>query len=408
MARKTLILLAAAFLVWRIATVSMSSHYAERIVAGDPEAATKALAWDPRQPRALYERALSLRDQDPAKASALLAAAYAANPADVRPLIAAAGMALRAGDAARADALVQTALALAPADPRVLTEAARYWIARGDLGLALRHWSRAVEIDPGRRKELFAVLIDLAEDPRTLPAFEPFAKSPPSWWEAFFEELALRASATDSVQSFFGLRQRSAENPITEKERRAYVGRLLQDGLVAQAYIAWVNGLTQAQREEVALLYDGGFELESDDFGFGWHLGGGRGVLVKRSHTYGSEGERALHVLFQGARRGFLGVSQTLFLEPGRYRVTGRIRTDDLATQGGLSWVVRCRLPESRDLGASERFLGTNPWRDFGFDVEVPADCSLAEIRLVSVGERSFEQEITGSAWFDRMAIRKG
>lgn len=407
MLRKILILFVAAVLVWRIGATSMASFYAERLAAGDKDAASKALAWDPRQPRALYERAIALRDRDPKAASALLAAASAQHPADAWPLIAAAGMALAEGDADRADALVQAAVDLAPADPRVHTELARYWILRGDLGQAMRYWSRALETDPRRRRDLFPILLALAEDPRTLPAFAPFAKSPPSWWEPFFVEVAQRALQTDSVRLLFALRQRSAEVPVTVTERRAYVDRLLRDAMVPQAYIGWVNGLTREQREQLGLLHDGGFELEPDGFGFGWRLNGERGVLVKRSATYGGEGERSLHLLFDGYRGRFGGVSQSLFLEPGSYRLAGRVRTDSLETQGGLSWVVRCRLSETRDLGVSERFLGTNPWRDFGFDFDVPAGCPLVELRLVSVGERSFEREIAGGAWFDRLAVRK-
>ena len=68
---------------------------------------------------------------------------------------------------------------------------------------------------------------------------------------------------------------------------------------------------------------------------------------------------------------------------------------------------LRCLLPDTQDLGESERFLGSNEWRDFGFEFEVPEACRMQEIRLESAGKRPVEHKIDGGAWFDRLAIRR-
>jgi hypothetical protein len=83
------------------------------------------------------------------------------------------------------------------------------------------------------------------------------------------------------------------------------------------------------------------------------------------------------------------------------------VRTESLETQGGLKWVLRCLVPDTRSLGESERFLGSNEWRDFGFEFEVPEACRMQEIRLESAGKRPFEHKIDGGAWFDRLAVRR-
>lgn len=410
--RRILLIVVATWLVWRILAVSLATHYAEQLAGDESKAADKALAWDHRQPQALYRRALAVREQDPQTALALLSAAYVQNPASAWPLISAADIALAAGDQERADALVQTAIRLMPADPRIHQQAARYWIERGDLGQALQQWSLTLLADPSRRHQLFALFIALAEDRRTRLAFEPFAVSPPAWWEAFFSEAAKRALRLDSVDTLYHLRREYSPTPITAAERHSYVARLKREGAIPRAYIVWVNGLTREQRQWLGLLYDGGFELEPDNWGFGWHMQTRRGALIERARTYGSDGDKSLHLQFErdhGRFRGgrFQGVFQPLFLDPGTYRLNGRARTDSLQTKGGLQWDLRCLLPQPQRLATSERFLGTNPWRDFGFDFEVPADCSLQELRLVSSGKRAFEHAIDGNAWFDRMAIRR-
>ena len=402
-----LLIAVVALLVWRIASIGMSSHYVELLKEGEDRVATKALVWNDRQPEALYRQAIARRDADPETALRQLARAYAENPADARSLMAMADIAQVQGDQARADALVDTAVGLMPVDPRVQKGAASYWVSQGELEKAMKHWSLALESDASARKQLFPILLKLAEDPRTRFAFKPLAVSPPTWWNSFFAEVSKRAFDVETVRLLYSLRLESPRVPLTEPERKAYVARLKKEGMISEAFIHWANGLSSEQRAQLGLLYAGGFELEPHNWGFDWHLRSGRGALIDRARTYGVDGDQALHILFNRHTGQFQGVFQSLFLDPAPYRLTGRVRTDSLETKGGLKWVLRCLHPDTMDLGESERFLGSNQWRSFDFEFQVPASCALQEIRLVSTGKRAFEHEITGGAWFDRMAIRK-
>ncbi|MCB2263298.1 MAG: hypothetical protein LGR52_10235 [Candidatus Thiosymbion ectosymbiont of Robbea hypermnestra] len=405
--RRILILLAAAFLIWRIGTVGLSSHYARSITAGNNEAVSKALAWDDRQPEALYRRAVALGKEDPDDAADLLIRANRQHPADARPFFVAADTALAQGDLARADALVETALRLKPANPEIHQRVARYWLFRNDAPRAIRHWSLAMEISPALRPSLFPYLLKLAEEPRTWSAYEVLTTSPPSWWDAFFSLVARRAKERATVQRLYSLRRKSEQTPITPAERKSYIARLKQDGLIAQAYITWVNGLTRTQRQRLGLIYNGGFEIESTDWGFDWHMRAGPRVRIERVYTFGSDKGKSLHLAFDGHQGPIDGPFQALFLDAGSYRLSGRVHTDGLATQGGLKWVVRCLRPDAQTLGESERFLGANEWRDFGFEFQVADACTLQEIRLVSAGKNPREYRITGDAWFDRLVIGK-
>lgn len=407
MLRRAALLAIAALILWRAAALGLSSHYAERLRAGDAEAGARALAWNGRQPEALLAQAMALREKDPDGARETLARAFRENPADARPLIALAGMRQAQGDATGAAELLDAAVRLTPADPWIHRQAASLWAAQGDLAKALNHWSQALEADPQVKRQIIPILLVLAEDPRGRAAFGAFTGSPPSWWESFFAELARRALDAEPVRTLYALRRESTRAPVTESERQTYVARLRKDGLIAEAYIEWVNGLGRERREQLGLLYDGGFELEPTNWGFDWHQGGGTQVVIDRARTYGVDGAKALHLLFKRQEHRFSGVHQSLFLDPGSYRLSGRVKTEGLETQGGLKWVVRCLLPEVKDLGESERFLGSNEWRDFGFELQVPESCGLQELRLESAGRRPIEYKISGGAWFDRLAIRR-
>ncbi len=404
---QVLILIAAAFFVWRIGVVGMSSHYAQSITEGERDAARKALAWDGRRPEALYQRAIALRNDDPNAAAALLIRANTHHMTDARPFLAAAEATFARGDRTRADALVETALRLRPADPRIQRQAGNHWILRNDVARAIRHWSLAMEASSSARRELSPRLLKLAENPHTRSAYEALAADPPSWWNSFFSKVARRATEIETVHRLYSLRRKSRQAPITLSERKNYIARLKKDGLIEQAYYIWVNGLTPAQWKEWRRLYNGDFELEMGNWGFDWHTRTSRSTLITREYSYGNEGNKSLHLQFDRHRGRFEGLYQMLFLNAGTYQLSGRVHTDGLDTQGGLKWVARCLLPRVESLGESRRFLGTNEWRDFGFEFQVPDTCTLQELRLISAGKRASEHRITGDAWFDRMLIHK-
>ena len=407
MLRRVLLFGVAAILFWWVTALGLSSHYVERIKAGDSRTAAKALTWSGRQPEALIEQAAVMQEKDPGSARALLARAYAQNPANARALTSLAAMAQGEGDPEAAAALLQAAVALTPSDPRTHVRAARLWAAQGDLDRALHHWSLSIEANPSGRAQIFPVLLRLAEDPRTAATFKPLAEAPPAWWEAFFAELAKQSREVEPIRVFYAWRRESTQAPVTEAERKTYVARLIRDGAVGEAYIEWVNGLGRPERAQLGLLYNGGFELEGTNWGFDWHLRSSPTALIDQARIYGMDGQKALHLLFSRHQRRFADAYQPLFLDPGVYRFTGRVRTESLETQGGLKWVLRCLMPESAILGESERFLGSNEWRDFGFEFEVSEVCRMQEIRLESAGKRPFEHKMDGGAWFDRLAIRR-
>ena len=405
--RRGLLLALTALLIWRVAALGLSTHYVERVEAGDPGSATKALAWSGRQPEALLEQAAAMREKDPSGTRALLVRAYAENPANTRALTSLAAMAQGEGNSEEAAVLLGAAVGLTPSDPRIHRRAARLWAAQGDLDRALHHWSLSIEVDTSGRAQIFPILLRVAQDPGTATALRPLAEAHPDWWQAFFAELAKRSHEIEPVRVFYAWRRESTQAPVTEAERKTYVARLIRDAAVSEAYIEWVNGLGRPQRAQLGLLYNGGFELEATNWGFDWHLRGSATARIERARIYGMDGEKSLHLLFSRHQGRFANAFQPLLLDPGVYRLTGRVRIESLETQGGLKWVLRCLLPDTQDLGESERFLGSNEWRDFGFEFEVPEACRMQEIRLESAGKRHVEHKIDGGAWFDRLAIRR-
>lgn len=400
------LVLAALVLAWQVVAIGLSRHYADQLVEGEQAAAEQALVWAPGHPRALLERGLSMLADDPEAAEQLLARAYTANPADARALIVMASRLALAEDPERGDALMEIADALAPADPRRQQEIALYWDGRARPVQALAHLSKVMEADTARRKDLYPVWLKLAEEPERRALLLPYAQAPRNWWSGFFQYAAAEAASTETVRLLYSLRRQSTQEPVTPEERAAYVSRLQRDGLISEAYLVWVNGLSPAERDALGLLYNGGFELPLSQGGFGWRLRHPR-VEGATLVTQGAAGTRALELRFRALESRFQHLHQPLFLDPGTYRLSGQVRSERLKTQGGLRWQLRCLLPTRAVLGEGPRLFGPDGWAPFAFDFEVPEDCSYQELRLVSAGQRRFELSIDGSLWLDDLAIRR-
>ena len=391
--------------LWRIVAVGMSQHFADRIALGDETAAAKALSWHGSQPAARLRQAQQLLEQHPAGATEQARAAYLANPANPQPLLLLAKSAEPDAVPEATQAYVQVATQLAPSNPNVATNAAAFWLGRGDLPKAMEYWSRALEADPGMSMGLFPILLQIAEDPQVRMVFADYARNPPSWWPRFFDEVARRALDVETVRFLYALRRDARAVPVGEPERAAYIARLQREGKATEAYLAWVNGLDDARRQHLGLLFNGGFEVALTDLGFDWRRSKMPGVVIGTAKTFGTDGESSLHLLFQNTKGPFRHLTQDLYLQPGGYRFLGKVRPDSLKGTGGLQWAVRCG-PAAAPLATSERFLGSGQWRDFAFAFELPKGCDAPQILLQSVGERPSDHELSGAIWFDALRIR--
>ncbi|MEY6431478.1 hypothetical protein ABC977_03545 [Thioalkalicoccus limnaeus] len=405
--RRAVLLLLGLLLGWMMLEKAVTDHAAIREAQKRGDTTALAYPWALHHAPTNFNQVMAELPDDPVAARRRLEEVYRQNPVNPRPLLALARFAQADGDLDLADALVRQAIRLAPASPAIRNEAAVYWATRGDLARAVRHWSLAVEADPARRQAVFAVLLTLLEEPETRYAIRPLALDPPPWWEAFFAQVARRAISVETVRALYGLRREALRMPPSSAEREAYVARLQRDGLIAEAYLVWVNGLTESQRRHLGLLFDGGFELEPTQSGFGWQTPRSARVEVRFAPTYGVEGARALQLRFRQREQAYRHLYQTLFLDPGYYRVSGQVRLDSLTTIGGLRWQLDCVQPSRTRLGESERFLGSGDWRTFSFELAVPDGCGLQEIRLVSTGRRPFEHRLDGDVWFDGMSLRR-
>lgn len=398
------LLLLAGLAAWAAIGSGLGAHFAKRLGDGDGDVLPLLRSWQPGHPEGLLREGAQL-PVDSTQSALLLEKAYRLDPSDARSLLFLARRAELQGELERSDAFIALATELAPAMASVHTQAAAYWARRRQYSRMVTHLVRALEADADARSELFPVLLQVAETPDLRHLLEPLGSAPPSWWNAFFPRASRKLRDLEALRFLYGTRRDSPKDPFSDAERTAYVERLLREGLTGEAYLIWVSGLGKAERSQLGLLFNGGFELPLAEQGFGWRIAKSKHFSARLGATYGMTGSRALQVRFRRHTRRFRHVSQRLYLDAGVYRLRGRARPDGLRSKGGLRWAVHCVAPEATVLGEGPRLLGAAEWTRFEMRFEVPGQCEQQLLRLESAGERRFEWPVDGEIWFDVLEI---
>ena len=95
-----------------------------------------------------------------------------------------------------------------------------------------------------------------------------------------------------------------------------------------------------------------------------------------------------------------------MLLQPGRYRLSGRMKADKLRTERGLWWTISCTSGKKGELGHTDLVSGTVAWTEFRADFAVPSqDCNAQEIRLELPARIASEHEIEGQIWYENLRI---
>ncbi len=395
---------------WRVFALAMlamlgagvlSLGQAEHFADAEPE---RALAWWADHPHALLRRAES-QAQDPsqaADAAETARKALAANPLEGRAHRVL-GELVAAADPELAAAHYRRAAARAPADV-----ASRAWLfdrylGSGNAAEAMPHLDAILRVRPTAVVPLERLLLALAADPDTQPVFAETLASAPPWRARVLVAIGQRAENVDAVYPLFD-RLRRSPGGLSAPEREAWLERLVREDRWGAAYLTWAAMLPPERVVGLGNIYNGGFELAPGG-GFDWRLRRVAGARIDRAAGSGVGGDYALRIAFADRRVPFAHVEQWLALAPGRYRLSGRARADDLRSGRGLVWGVRC-AGSGAWIGEGPALSGQRDWHDFAFEFEVPAAGCAGQRLLLRLPARIVaEQRIGGLAWYDDLRI---
>jgi hypothetical protein len=348
-------------------------------------------------------------DGDPAARSASLQEALRNNPAEVAALLDLAAERARDGDAAAARRAYLLALEIAPIDPLALRAAAAFELSQGRTAEAMPRLDRLAALYGESREWIFPLFVRMMDAGVELAAFDALAAQPSSWIGSFIEHAC--AKSTEPARLAPIMLKRSAASGARLPEIRCVTDRLRRAGQWELAYQVWLNTLPRERLADVGFVFNGGFEHAPSGAGFDWiaEAQAPSHVVEYPVADSGAPGRRALRVTYTGKRASGPAIRQYLAVAPGRYELTGLARMEALQSVRGLQWILRCEGAEGRAqvLAASPRFIGSNAWERFTFEVNVPASCPGQVLALEPVGLHEGTTFISGKAWFDELRLAR-
>ena len=159
---------------------------------------------------------------------------------------------------------------------------------------------------------------------------------------------------------------------------------------------------------ESTWVFNGGFESELSGSPFGWRIDERQGVEAARDATVAHAGTHSLRIHFDGKENPDYGqIAQTVFLKPGKYRLTAFLKTQDLTTDQGIALrIVDPRAPPRLDV-KTEPVSGTHDWTEVSQIFTVAPQTRTIWIQVIRRPSLRFDCNINGTAWIDSVSLAR-
>jgi hypothetical protein len=310
-----------------------------------------------------------------------------------------------AGESARSDGLALILAQRSFRDVEVQAMALDISLRKQDYGQAVHILDAVLRTQGKSQGVLFPVLRALAENPNSLPALVEVLSSNPPWRTNFLVDLAKTSDNANVPFQLIAMLKKTA-SPAQVNEVRTLIARLLEERNYDRAYYVWLDDLPTQDLKKVGLVFDGGFESNSRNLLFDWTFQKRRNVEVRVVTRGNSQADNALQINFAKNSSPFADVSQTLYLNPGNYRLEGEVKTENLQNERGLLWKIICIDDAKQTLGATSRHKGSSDWTAFATEFSVPDEkCVMQRLVLVLDANVALDRVISGRIWYDNLKI---
>jgi hypothetical protein len=388
----------------------MADGRGQRVVFGLALALLLPAAWRNTEPQALanegYRRLWAGRTDGPDGAVAAFREAMLKDPAfpyrwsDLAQALADAG---RVDDARFCFA---RALELGPGSPQIALRAANFYFGRGEADAGLK-------LGAG----ILARVRDY--DDMVFSGYRRFGPDSARTWNVGIGDNRRAA------QAYLRFLLRSPAGPGTEATAETgwawIVSRGFADRRLAREWSDWLsmrNRVPEAAevwKRSVATdpagyrvtnwLDNAGFEDEWAGIGFDWHVESVAGVSASADDKVFYSGKRSLRLDFDATENvDYRGVYQNVWLGPGTYRLSARIRTAGLSTDEGVSarvFVAGAPLASTRSLS------GTNGWTEVSAGFALGPGPKMARVEIARRPSLKFDNKPRGTAWVDGMVLAR-
>jgi tetratricopeptide (TPR) repeat protein len=207
-------------------------------------------------------------------------------------------------------------------------------------------------------------------------------------------------------------RQVTLNLPIKMAEAIPLLNALIDQNRIADAQQGWRQAVKAAnwpedRSDSQSLVFNGGFENDIANGGFGWREIPVSGVRVAYDSQVAHSEARSMRIEFDGtANLDFQNLFQYVPVQPRtRYRFSAYLRTEEISTESGMRFEIFDPRHPSEVQILTPNLTGTNPWTPVQADFETGADTELLEIAVRRTPEWKFDNKLSGTVWVDDVSL---
>jgi len=187
---------------------------------------------------------------------------------------------------------------------------------------------------------------------------------------------------------------------MTNQDRFDEAGSVWKQALAA-------DGTFPPASSDGSLVFDGGFESDPSNGGFGWRQQNVQGADFDFDTEEKHSGLRSARIIFDRTQNIDFGhLFQWVLVEPStRYRFRGFLRTDHISTDSGMRFEIRDpRRTKDLDVLTSNE-TGTRPWTMEQTEFTTGPQTHVIYVLLRRMAGTHFDNQIGGTVWVDDVAI---
>lgn len=308
------------------------------------------------------------------------------------------------GDDARRGDAVRHAIAVDPRDTEVQWQAANLFLGT-DLDRSLQLLRGVVENDPKYASAAMQVAYRASGENVDKAMLAIPLKTEP---RLQFVHWLIEREHYDAADRVWPTLLR-APGPLQARDVFFYFDSLIEHHRSSAARAAWLaladrDPVLRAQSQGGNLVFNGDFESELLNGGFGWRYAPASGVIASLDTSTFHGGTRSFALQIDGDNVEDFGIRQFVKVDPGSsYRLSGWLHAEELEAAHGVRFAIEDTYSHARLL-VSDETLGSFAWREFDSTFTVAAGTELVTLSLV----RSPSQgRIRGRLWLDDLRIEK-
>lgn len=311
----------------------------------------------------------------------------------------------KAGRIGEARYCFQRAVALAPAYPNMLYRASDFYFGIGETETGMKLVVTALRDDP---RDVAWAFYEYETWKIPVPVLVKSGLPPqPTVWRSYLRWLMAKRHI-DEVAYVWNSMLTHAEYVDTPlaTDYAAFLLRNNQPDAAAQAWAKYAGKLEKGY-PDCNRIFNGGFGSQPTGSPFDWSINQNPGVTIAIDSSAAHAGSHSLRVDFDGTEKVFsIGLHQTVFLKPGRYRFQADVRLNDIVTDQGIAFHIASQRAPNLLTITTEPMLGSSDWKLIQQSFTVPpAAAGLAQVDLMRAPAFPFPSLIRGTLWIDQISL---